>query len=80
MKKYIQAYHGEQRPGDAGYVRPRAMSAGLNLIVFSMNIEANHLSLTGPECWMKSYLLRDSLAPNVVNWWICVPFRQIRRI
>lgn len=25
MKKYIQAYHGEQRPGDAGYVRPRAM-------------------------------------------------------
>ena len=27
MKKYIQAYHGEQRPGDAGYVRPRAMSA-----------------------------------------------------
>ena len=26
MKEYIQAYHGDQRPGDVGYVRPRAMS------------------------------------------------------
>ena len=27
MKEYIQAYHGDQRPGDVGYVRPRAMSS-----------------------------------------------------
>ena len=27
MKEYIQAYHGDQRPGDIGYVRPRAMSS-----------------------------------------------------
>ena len=79
MKEYIQAYHGDQRPGDVGYVRPRAMSSA-DFDRFFNEYRGKSFESDRTRMRMKLYLLRDSLVPNAVNWWICVLFRQIKRI